>query len=71
MTYKEILVARSQHFQDSAPQRSAMDYLALRNHEALRAWRVRRVTGGFHTASPTSRAWLPAWLRGDAARSSS
>jgi hypothetical protein len=68
MSYKEILLARSRFFEDGAPQRAAMDYLALRNHEALRAWRVRRVTGGFHPASRASRAWLPAWLRVDAAR---
>jgi hypothetical protein len=69
MTYKELLLARSQVIDDGAPQRAAMDYLALRNHEALLAWRLRRVTDGFHPASRPPRASLPAWRRADAARS--
>lgn len=69
MTYKDLLLIRSQGFEEVAPQRGALDYLALRNHEALRAWRVRRVTDGFHRSSRASRAWLPSWLRVDASRS--
>jgi hypothetical protein len=66
MSYKELLLARSQVIDEGAPQRAAMDYMAVRNHEALRAWRVRRVTGGFHSAARASGAW--SWLRTDAAR---
>jgi len=67
MNYKDMLLVRSRIFEDGE-QRAAMDYLALRNHEALLAWRMRRVTGGFHRASRASRAWLPSWLRVDAQR---
>ena len=68
MTYKDILLVRSQGFEEGAPQRAAMDYLAFRNHEALRAWRARRVTDGFHRASRAPHAWLPSWLRTGASR---
>jgi hypothetical protein len=68
MSYKDLLLVRSKPFEDGASPRAAMDYLALRNHEALLAWRMRRVTGGFHPASRSSRAWLPSWLRPDVAR---
>jgi hypothetical protein len=62
MSYRDMLLIRSQAFQESELN-AAMDYLALRNREALRAWRVRRVTGGFHSRTVFPRAWLPSWLR--------
>jgi hypothetical protein len=62
MSYKDMLLVRSKSCEEGELQRAAMDYLAFRNLEALRAWRLRRVTGGMHKASRTARGWLPAWI---------
>jgi hypothetical protein len=62
MTYKDMLLVRSKSCEDGELQRAAMDHLEFRNHEALRAWRVRRVTAGMHKASRVSPGWLPAWM---------
>jgi hypothetical protein len=67
MSYKDMLLVRSQAFEDSE-RHSAMDYLALKNREALRAWRVRRVTGGFHSKTDAQRNWLHSWLRPEGPR---
>jgi hypothetical protein len=62
MSYKELLLNRSKSCQDVEWQSAAMDYLALRNHEALCAWRKRRVTAGMHKAARVARGWLPSWI---------
>lgn len=67
MSYKDMLLVRSQAFEESELH-SALDYLDLRNREALQAWRVRRVTGGFHSSQVLHRNWLPSWLRPEGAR---
>jgi hypothetical protein len=68
MNYKDLLLVRSKSCEDTELQRAAMDYLAFRNLEALRAWRVRRVTGGMHTTSRASRGWLKSLINVDAPR---
>lgn len=68
MSYKDILLVRSQAFAENELPGAAMDYLAQRNREALKEWRMRRVTGGFHSKAVNHRAWLPSWLRPDLSR---
>ena len=48
MTYKDLLLHRHQRILAAPRDPGVLDYLALRNRDALRAWRERFLRHGFH-----------------------
>jgi hypothetical protein len=57
MTYKQMLIQRYHSARRDETPREPLDYMALRNLEALRAWQRRR----FEHVDPTPRHAQSAW----------
>jgi hypothetical protein len=51
MTYREVLIHRHRQIMAAPPDAGVMDYLALRNRDALQAWRERFLIQGMHPTS--------------------
>ena len=58
MTYKQMLIQRYHSARREEAPREPLDYLALRNLDALRAWRRRRLEQADHTPRNPQSAWL-------------
>ena len=57
MTYKQMLIQRYHSARRDETPREPLDYMALRNLDALRAWRRRRLEHADQTPRPAQSAW--------------
>jgi hypothetical protein len=58
MTYKQMLIQRYHSTRRDETPREPLDYMALRNFDALRAWRRRRLEQADQTPRHPRSAWL-------------
>jgi hypothetical protein len=54
MTYRNTLIARTQHLESEPDEPAVLDYLQLRNRQCLYDWQVRRAE--YESAAQRSRA---------------
>jgi hypothetical protein len=58
MTYKQLLIHRYHSARRDENPRDPLDYMAMRNLDALRAWRRRRLEQADQTPRPRESAWI-------------
>ena len=58
MTYKQLLIHRYHSVRADENPRDPLDYMAMRNLDALRAWRRRRLEQADQTPRRHESAWL-------------
>lgn len=58
MTYKQLLIHRYYSARHDENPRDPLDYMAMRNLDALRAWRRRRLAQADQTPHRHESAWL-------------
>ncbi|MGH8252687.1 MAG: hypothetical protein ACRES2_01520 [Steroidobacteraceae bacterium] len=57
MTYKQLLIHRYHSVRSNLPPREPLDYMALRNLDALHAWQRRRLEQADQTPRRHQSAW--------------